>query len=981
MRKKGLVFLILAAMLPLGAVTVVQKNGKITITADKYRAFITPADGHLRRMDFGGKKTVFYPSALWRAMLKSGNIDCNQSKCTGVRIDGNRLEMDYDHARMKVTIFIHAKEDMLEIHGKAQPKKGEELLEFGAPACVQFPALEEGEGVICQFRGSSTPGFRLKGEFFRKRPIWHRQNFNDSGFLRFFGTLPEQRTVPYVVDLKPAESFNKFLTQQTYREAICFKDHTAICARPEWPLPEKNAGLVLLRNSKSNEPVLTAHRLGGENGALFRMGSLILGTDRVQQLIRLYGVIAREHCTSERNRIYLIDVPGILPEWTSSINNWVHHLAIVNVKPILIRDGEMLADALKDPHAAAIINPHANACMPLMKDGKVLPFEELLDRVEKFVKNGGFWMECQGKKSFTQSFVSKQSNLTSNWVTVPNSFADFAVFEYNGGRELAVYSVQPCDWEPFAGAKDISKMYIVPRFLFLGKPNGNGVLERRFVLHAKDEKTVTTPVTRLHVVPDVYAAAKAFQQANGITKTMDEMYEPEFLRKFKSLLMVADADVHRTKYSQNKVQIEKLPPNIYHLTFYMLGDFDKKYPDLLPPLPRWGTLADFDALSRQIKAKGGLFMPYTNPTMWCDAPKGPTFEREGEAPLQYDLNGRKVRESWGATTSWATCLWHPAVRAINDEIVRSFSKDHAVDIVFQDQIGARSLPRGAAGYDTNAASPAPHARIEGFLSQAKNDFKKVPLGTEDFWAHLARTHLIGQGLNESTVRLNPGKSMMKDIYPPETFEIFPLTALLTHEQSSMFYIRTGLAIPDMQIAWALALGYGMYAEYSYLQSSGADLDRIWYLAEIHKAVAARYTGKPLKAFKHNWGKNGNDGTITAQYGNVKIFSNFLPEPQKYGTAVVAANGGFWAESGDGVKAGRVRELGGLAGDNAFIVTPEEIKVYGKGGDKAVFPCGRKLSEVRCEGKKLTFIQKNNSVQVILPVSAKKHAFLHELKVK
>ena len=64
--------------------------------------------------------------------------------------------MNYDHERIKVTVFIDAKEDMLEIHGKAQLKKGEELLEFGAPACVQFPALEKDESIVCQFRGSST---------------------------------------------------------------------------------------------------------------------------------------------------------------------------------------------------------------------------------------------------------------------------------------------------------------------------------------------------------------------------------------------------------------------------------------------------------------------------------------------------------------------------------------------------------------------------------------------------------------------------------------------------------------------------------------------------------------------------------------------------------------------------------------------------------------------------------------------------------
>jgi hypothetical protein len=56
--------------------------------------------------------------------------------------------------------------------------------------------------------------------------------------------------------------------------------------------------------------------------------------------------------------------------------------------------------------------------------------------------------------------------------------------------------------------------------------------------------------------------------------------------------------------------------------------------------------------------------------------------------------------------------------------------------------------------------------------------------------------------------------MMKDRYPADAWEFFPVNALLTHEQSVFFYIRTGLEVPDHQIAWALALGNGMYAEYS-----------------------------------------------------------------------------------------------------------------------------------------------------------------------
>jgi hypothetical protein len=646
----------------------------------------------------------------------------------------------------------------------------------------------------------------------------------------------------------------------------------------------------------------------------------------------------------------------------------------------MIRNGDELFRALNDPQTAAIINPYGDACMGLSENGKELPFNELISQVQKFVLSGGFWFECQGKVSFSAQYRRKPGNLTSGWATVPNSFADFFVFEYNNGKSLAVYSVQPCDWKPFAGAKDPTKLFLPTRFLLMGKPNDNGVLERRFVVYAKAGQPITTPVTRLQAVPDVYAAGKAFRQANGITRTMEERIDPEFLQKFIQLPMIADADVHRTNYTQNREQIKKLPPCIYHLTFYMRGDFDKQYPDLMPPLPRWGTAENFKALAAQIKEKGGMFMPYTNPTMWCDAPRGPTFQKAGDAPLQLDLNGGKVRESWGATTSWATCMWHPAVRAINDEVIRMFREDYPVDIVFQDQVGARPLPMGAAGYDLNPASPAPHARIEGFLSQSQADAKRAVLGTEDFWVMLAKSYLLGQGLNESTVRLTPEKAMMKDRYPTDAWEFFPVNALLTHGQTSVFYIRTGLGLPDHQIAWALALGNGMYAEYSYFNSTEADTDRIRYLAELQKAIAARYIGKPLVFFRHQWGDDQNDGTIHAQYGPVKIFANFLPEAQQYGDMLVAPGGGYFAEGGD-VKAGLVRKIGELEGNNAFIAMPEKVKLYARGGEKAVFPCEKKLSSVSCNGSEIPFLQKGNAVQVTLPVSEKSWPFLHEITLR
>jgi hypothetical protein len=71
----------------------------------------------------------------------------------------------------------------------------------------------------------------------------------------------------------------------------------------------------------------------------------------------------------------------------------------------------------------------------------------------------------------------------------------------------------------------------------------------------------------------------------------------------------------------------------------------------------------------------------------------------------------------------------------------------------------------------------------------------------------------------------------------------------------------------------------------------------------------------------------------------------------------------------------------LEGDNAFIATPEAVKLYAKGGEKAVFPCGRKLTSVSCGGSKIPFVQNGNAVQVTLPGSEKSWPFLHEVTLQ
>jgi hypothetical protein len=111
---------------------------------------------------------------------------------------------------------------------------------------------------------------------------------------------------------------------------------------------------------------------------------------------------------------------------------------------------------------------------------------------------------------------------------------------------------------------------------------------------------------------------------------------------------------------------------------------------------------------------GHLMIPYTNPTWWCDGPKGPTFEQHGDAPLLRGLDGKLAHERYSQNEGFTVCHWHPAMRAANQKTVEQFSRDYPCDILFQDQCSVRGWR-----YDTNPASPTVWAYTEGSAASAR----------------------------------------------------------------------------------------------------------------------------------------------------------------------------------------------------------------------------------------------------------------------
>ena len=68
------------------------------------------------------------------------------------------------------------------------------------------------------------------------------------------------------------------------------------------------------------------------------------------------------------------------------------------------------------------------------------------------------------------------------------------------------------------------------------------------------------------------------------------------------------------------------------------------------------------------------------------------------------------------------------MQAANRKTVRQFTDEYPVDVLFQDQCGARGWQ-----YDTNPASPTPYAYTDGLVSMVAEDSRTKPLSTESGW--------------------------------------------------------------------------------------------------------------------------------------------------------------------------------------------------------------------------------------------------------
>lgn len=740
----------------------------------------------------------------------------------------------------------------------------------------------------------------------------------------------------------------------------------------------KNDDIVLLSTSEGR-PFLTGARLGGK-GALFTFNGHFNDpyfTRDIAYIASDVALNARQYARSAKSqssRIIVVDFKGV-----GDSKEWVRHFKKIFGGGIETVDtfGGVKA-ALKDPRTLFIANPLAEA-MPCAKADAV----EMTELIKAFVQRGGYWFDTH-RSSFYYSIVKKPvySRISSR---VPAGIADFYHFDLSGGI-FALYTVQPNVQSN--NYENVGEALLPVSFSVFGDARG-GHFERVSMAYVEKGGGYKYPTLRLNFGKSVQKSVDAFCADNKLSKTYDQKLDAQLADRFKNGVMFYVGA--RTVDDLNKA-IAALPKNnVVHITSYLHGGFDKQYPVHLPPRESFATPEQFRKCIDDMRASGHLFMPYVNNTWWCDDPKSWFFEKYGRAPISLYKNKSEMREQYGKNVGWQVSMWHPDVRRACDMIVDEFTKDYPCDILFQDQTGARSFT-----IDFNPSAPSPNHYMDGLAAAAKRDSKRVPLSTEDGWWGIADAEVQFCGMTFGmfdSPNVPPWSwNQIWKAYPKSGVKIANLVGAFFHDKLSLSHHDLGSGLHMRKhVSMTLGIGYTMmmHGNVRTYTENAERMEFAKWLDVLQKNVVSKYIGKKMRRFSHKWrdvSKDIDDGIYRAKYGDIKVVANMSEFPLEEKNAAISA-GGFQA-SGDGVYAGIVDSLGGIAGGEgcgyAVNTASKKVWIYHDSGGDAVFLCPDKIERLSfAGGGDVDFAQNGSIVKFRLPEDAAKRGFkaVYELQYK
>lgn len=974
---KIIVLLLASASVTLAG-NIVRKDGIWNVSGQNYNLRISE-NGIPIGLESGGKSFDFSQFIPVKFETDKGDVDVSNSSFKGSRCENGRLFFDYENQYVDYSIVVIPAKKYLDFTLTFNVKDASVRC-IRTPFKVSVdPDLVEAVNIV--HGDPQNMGIELNASFFKE------QADNVGGDINYVKSKSDDS----VFAKMSGENIKAFPTQKSKiisgrDSSVWFgKDTKEVLdmmneASANLPLPNPDISIL----ESENGTFIGGYTFGGKGAFVCVGGNLGSKTDEIMSLVEfdIYKVALKNAAKSGnamRKRIAMFNVKFENDNGGGRLD--MHRGRFRSDSSILSYDGDdyfvitspaELLRAMKAKDTLMIVNPFRGV-LPVPYG---MTSDAFASAVKKFVQDGGYWVE---RGDYPFRYTMKPDG--KKWLTLYGGAAgDFSHMKI-AGINMGMYSVQPFDeTRDFKKATPFNKCTSI----FSGTPEGAS-LGRYWPYFVEKHENFELPVTRITFGKDLFKSAKSFCVDNKITRKYYDKAPRELLEKFaKSPVLMFWGDIR-----EDSRLVEKAPvPSIIHIATYCYGTYDSQYPDLLPPNAAYGTPEEFKALIDRIHERGLLFMPYTNNSWWCENPRGPTFTKYGNAGLVLNKDGLPCREIYGVPTGYTTCMWAKEALDANARIIDGFKYEYPADVVFQDQVGSRNFIR----YDTNPASPTRNSYLDGLIRSTMLDSQKMPLSTEDGWAHIANYEIQFCGFTFGVMEPHHRKGVLLhwQRYPKSTYKLSNVVGALFQDKVALTqHNLAGTVKTESQISASMLYGLQMIAGVAGWKNNNPEaFERVYWIAALQRNLAWRFVGDRLKAFDLEWANNiPDDGRRIgrAKYGKISVVANINDTPLAEGNIKIAPNG-FYATS-KGVLAGIIGGIGETSvKDSVHFMTVEEngktkLHLYAKKGCEVVIPYEKGIESLSFNGEPVAFSKIDGGIKFIVPENGAHYRVYMQMDIK
>ncbi len=409
-------------------------------------------------------------------------------------------------------------------------------------------------------------------------------------------------------------------------------------------------------------------------------------------------------------------------------------------------------------------------------------------------------------------------------------------------------------------------------------------------------ETWRTPAVACQVGGDLRGTLLRYKRECGLGRSLAEKMGPGFHARWVGMAEAMLAG----PFDRMAATAERLPlPAVVEPATWMLGGFDRKYPDFLPPRAAFGGEAGFRRFVETAHAHGHLVRPYVNSTWWCtgwdgpDSEPAPSYLRYGDAPLSRNLQGERLSERYGVNYGYRVTPSHPVAAQRRLEVRDALLDDYGVDYLYLDQLGARDWAP-----DTNPALANPADYGAALMATALEDAARCPIETE--FGH-DRMLAAASALNFWCLPPLAVTPFWPGTPPPES-ELH-----LVRPFPYGLYLSTGDAvvnIPDSRdparLAWSLLLGGRVSLGWAVDErvGEGPERARVEFLQRLAQAMGEGVVGDRLTGLDYLAPR-----VCRSTFEHHTVLANLAadPWPTEHGAAL--APGGYELRADTGLWAG------------------------------------------------------------------------------